>query len=1086
MMTDKFVHLHLHSTYSLLDGLGMPEQYIKKALELGQPAIGITDHGNISGHFKWYREATKADIKPILGCELYVESLEKDWKKYYHITALALNNKGYSNLLHLVTTGWSKQAKHPIIPMETIEAYSEGLLLTSGCPSGKVVSLIKDGRTDEAEAELIRLKKRITNFYIELSPWNFIGNGYDYKQALRVMYNFSKKLDIPAIATADCHYVEKEHNIVHEMLLCVQRGDTMDNPKRWKFDQDGFYLKTRQEMIDEFAKIDPTMDITDALDNTVKIADMVDFTFPKASPLRFPIPDEEKNDKLHKMCMEGMKKRKFDEDAYWERMEYEYNLIVQKNFVDYFLIVADMVQWAKKKGILVGPARGSSAGSLVCYLLRITEVDPLKFGLMFERFIDINREDLPDIDIDFEDEQRGEVIKYLENKYGHDKVCQIATFATFKGKNTIQDIGRIYRMPFSDVSKLTSLIIERSGGDSRASFTIEDTFGQFDAAKEILERHPYVKYAPALEGQIKNLGGHASGILITNEPLTDFCAIYKSKDDGRNISSIDYEDASKLGLVKFDILGLNTLTCIRKALDLIKERTGEKIDIYNLPLDDEKVFAGFRDEKKLFGIFQFDGQSVNQVCRQMNPDTFEELSAINALSRPGPMHGLDLELQQPITSIYLARKQGKLPMKYTHPLLEPITKDTQGVVIYQEQVMKVMRDIGKMSWKDTAEIRKLISRTQGVERFNDFKDKFAVGAKENGLTDGEIDNIWSAICTFGSWAFNKSHSVSYSIISYWTMWLKVYHPIEYYCAMASTMNKDEKVKRIIKEYIREGFKLLPIDINRSKSTFSIDDNNLRLGFVQIKGLGEKSALNIEKLQPYLNIDEYEKKILDHNHRVKDSSIALKKYTTLLNKMGAFDLIGGANKMLHTLFGDELENKYPPLKDVYEKFEICPLSVEFNIYEDWKDFVNKYLKVKITKIEHLNSEEHSQVIMGIVYDKNLKDQIEEAMTRGKPVPDIDPAKAKYCNFIIEDDSDFVTCRVSTRNFPNFKKLIFEDLQPGQILMIKGKMGEGIRMFFANEIICLNHMKEKIIKKAPRAEYSDSEMVLSGKMQRTRWN
>jgi len=1088
---DKFVNLHVHSTYSFLDGLGMPNQYATKAKELGQIALGVTDHGNISSHYKWYKSCTKERIKPILGCELYVKSEELDWKKYHHITVLALNNVGYKNLLQLVTEGWQAQAKHPVISMERIVSLSEGLLVTSGCPSGKIVSLIASGRKEEAEHELLYLNKNIKNFYIEVSPWDFKGkNGYQYSKAIIEMKTLSERLNIPMLATSDCHYVEKEHSNAHEILLCIQMNDTMDNPNRWKFDQNDFYLKTRKDMEDSFFKLTPGLDLSEALDNTVKVSDMVDFEFPKASPLRLPMGENKKRDLLLKMCQIGLKEKGLENNAkYVERMDYECKLVFDKNFVDYFLIVTDMVQWAKRNEILVGPARGSSAGSLICFLLRITEVDPLIHDLMFERFIDINREDLPDIDIDFEDDRRGDVIKYLESKYGSDKVCQISTFATFKGKNTIQDFGRVFRNSVNidankqwnlDISMLSSLIIERSGGDSRSSFTIMDTFEQFESAKKILSHHPYLKYASVLEGQLKNLGAHASGIVVSNDPLTNFCAIYKTKEDGRNTSSLDYDDASKLGLVKIDVLGLNTLSCISKALKMIKDRHKRDIDIYNLPLDNPKVYAGFKDEKKLFGVFQFDGQSMNQVCRQMLPEKFEELSAINALSRPGPMHGLDLELQQPITSIYIARKWGKLPMGYAHPLLKPITEETQGVVIYQEQVMKVMREIGKMTWKDTAEIRKLISRSQGVERFNDFKIKFSLGAKENGLTDSEIDNIWSAICTFGSWSFNKSHSVSYSIISYWTMWLKIYYPIEYYCAMTSTMNSEDKIKRIIKEYKREGLELLPVDINKSKASFSIDSNNLRIGFSQIKGISEIAGKTIEEFQPYENIDDFKSKMEKKHHYSK--SVATEKYIKLLHKMGAFDSIGGANKSVSTLFGIEKESKYEPMNGFEEKILLCPYSVEFNIYDTWKEFIQKYIKSPVEKIEHLDSSKGSQTIIGIVYDKNLKDKIEEAVTRGKPIPIVEAGFEKYCNFILEDDSDFVTIRVYNRNFPSFKKLIFEDLTPGDIVMVKGKMGDGIRMFFANEIICLNHFKSKIERKAKRSEYSESELVLSGVTQR----
>ena len=1060
---DKFVHLHIHSTYSFQDGLGLPKQYIERCKEIGQSAIAITDHGNISAHYKWYEECLKNDIKPILGCEFYVApDFDSGKSKRYHITVLAKNNRGYKNLIKLVTESWKEENfyRKPLIKIKDLIELQKGLIIFSGCSSGKVFKALESTNPLAAEKELKFLNANIDDFYIEIMPMS-------YEPAVNFippLYNLAKKLNIPMVATMDCHYVTKDQNIYQEILLCIQTNDQMNNPKRWKFDQTDFYLKTREEMYESFAKIHPELNMSEAFDNTVKIAEMIDFKFPTASPISFPIPEKEKEEKLHQLCMVGMKEKGFiGNEVYEKRLKYEFDLIASKKFLDYFLIFTDLVHWAKSSNILVGPARGSSAGSLVCYLLRITEVDPIVHGLMFERFIDINREDLPDIDVDFEDRKRPEVKKYLEEKYGKNKVGQLATFSTFKGKSIISDFSRIYGLPYVVGTKLKSIIIERSGGDSRASFTIEDTFKQFDLAKEYLQTYPFLAYAKGFEGQLRNMSSHASGIIVANEPLTNFCAIYQQR--GSTVISLDYEDASKLGFVKLDILGLNTLTSVAKALDLIKKRTGKEIDIYNLPLDDPKVYEGFRDSKKLFGIFQFDGQSVNQVCRQIAPKTFEELSAINALSRPGPMHGLDLELNEPITSVYIARKAGKIPWKTAHKLLEPITKDTQGVIIYQEQVMKTMREVGGMSWKDTAQIRKLISRSVGVERFNDFKVKFATGAKERGLTDAEIDNIWSAVCTFGSWAFNKSHSVSYSIISYWTMWLKIYYPIEYYSAMTSTMLSDDKIRKVIKEYLREGFELLPIDVNRSEKSFSIDGKNLRLGFTQIKGIGKLVSEKIVTNQPYENLDDFESKV----------KIG-KRAINLLSKLGAFDSIGGTTKVVRTLFGDETIKKYDDTITFEEKLKACPLAVNFNMVEKWEGFIKEHIKWRISKIEHVDSINGTETIMGIVYDKNLKDKVEEALTRGKVPPVIKNGQSKYCNFILEDDTDFVTVRISPQNYQRLHKIIFEEIDNDSIIMVKGRMGDGIRMFFANEIVCLNHFKDKLKK---NEELSQSELILTGK-------
>jgi DNA polymerase-3 subunit alpha len=1057
---NNFVHLHLHSTFSFQDGFGLPKQYVERCKEIGQPAMAITDHGNVSGHFKWYEECIKNGIKPILGCELYVAP-DSSVSRYFHITVLAMNNEGYRNLLHLVTKSWQEGfIRKPTIKMEDVIKYQKGLIILSGCCSSEVCKLIESGNVDKAKEKLLFLKENIEHFYIEVMPWTF----EPAMKSVSTLYDLAEETGIPLVATMDCHYVTKEQSTYQEILLCIQSNGQMDDPKRWKFDQTDFYLKTREEMEQSLNDINPLLNWKEALDNTVKISELIDFKFPTAAPISFPIPKEEKENQLRQMCLAGLKDKKLDgNQVYQDKMKYELDLIVQKNFIDYFLIITDLVNWAKNNDILVGPARGSSAGSLVCYLLRITEVDPIVHGLMFERFIDINREDLPDIDVDFEDAERPSIKRYLEDKYGKDRVGQLATYSTFKGKSIITDFGRIYNLPYLVDKKLKSIIIERSGGDSRASFTLEDTFKQFDLAKEYMKEYPFLSYAQGFEGQLRQMSSHASGIIVANEPLTNFCAIYQQK--GEPVISMDYDDASKLGFTKFDILGLNTLTSVAKALALIKERTGKDIDIYNLPLEDPKVYEGFKDPKKLFGIFQFDGQSVNQVCRQISPSKFEELSAINALSRPGPMHGLDTELNEPITTVYIKRKNKELPFKTAHKLLEPITRETQGVIIYQEQVMKTMREIGNMSWKDTALIRKLISRSMGVERFNDFKVKFTAGATEKGLTLTEIDNIWSAICTFGSWAFNKSHSVSYSIISYWTMWLKVYYPIEYYSAMTSTMLSEDKIRKVIKEYLREGYKILPIDVNRSKRSFSIDGKNLRLGFAQIKGMGEKVAESIIAGQPYKSIDDFEE-------RAK----AGKSKINLLSKMGAFDSIGGTAKVAWTLFGNVNESKYEVSMSFEEKLKICPLAVDFNIAKAWKDFIAENIKWKISKIENLDPSANTQTIMGIVYDKNLKDKIEEALTRGKIPPPIKDGLSKYCNFILEDDTDFVTVRISPQNFQRLSKLIFEDIDDDSIVMVKGRMGDGIRMFFANEIICLNNLKEKLETKKP---LNDSELILMGK-------
>lgn len=1086
-MKDKFVHLHNHSTYSFTDGYGTPEQYVKRAAELGQPAIAVTDHGNVSAHYKWYKECEKAGIKAILGCEMYIVKSNEDIRErsYNHITVLAKNQEGYRNLMKLVTLSWRPENFYykPRITQKDLFEHQKGLIVLSGCLSSPCMQELKNNNIKDAKKILKLYKENIDDFFIEMQPIEF-DEGRPVYEKLVNLYEELKKDGFKWVATNDCHYVLKSHQKVQEVLLCIQSKDTMSNPEHWKFDQDDFFLKSRDEMLESLRKTYGWYrdeELVKAVDNSVKIADMVDFTFPEATPIRFPMKEDEKMKYLKEKCEEGLMRIMRQEDTvYKERMLYELDLIQKKDFIDYFLVIQDLVNWAKKSGILVGPARGSAAGSLVCYLLKITEVDPIPYELLFERFIDINREDLPDIDIDFEDVRRHEVKEYIVEKYGADKVGNLPTFAEFKGRSALHDVGTVFEIPFKLVDEVKGLVIERSGGDSRASFTLEDTFtnDEFPRAKEIIKQYPDLKYAIDLEGQYRQMGQHAAGIVISNEPLTDFCAIYTVK--GQQVISLPYEDASDIGLLKIDLLGLSTLSVISKAMKMIEKKTGKKKDIYTLGLEDPAVYEGFI-KQKMFGIFQFDGQAVNQVSRQINPREFSSLSAISALARPGPLNG-------GVTTAYIERRAGKQKVKYAHPVMKPYTEETYGLVVYQEQVMKTMREVGKMSWKDTAEIRKLISKSQGVEKFNTFKDKFALGAKENGMNDKQIDDIWNAICTFGSWAFNKSHSVSYTIISYWTMWLKVHHPMEFYSSILSLTEDPKKLKAILKEYKREGYKVLPVDINRSKESFVIDGDALRIGFSDIHGIGPESSKKIVEKQPYLSYYDY---IIKHTkHKVTE------KTTQKLVNLGAFDYLPEASFQVN-LFGEKVNAYQKEELTSTERYDLCPWDVDFGIEKNWMPFLKQFptvfktLPVPISSFKPKDEEDDlttlvtnydDVIIMGIVYDKNLKDFREEA-SKGKNI-DLQSKKGlyKYANFVVEDDSDFITVRVSNFKFVeptlqhiksiitndetgleeeriiNYGQLIFQEMKSDDVLIIRGKLGNGIRMFFANKIISLRHYKE----------------------------
>ncbi len=1065
-MLDKFVHLHTHSTYSFTDGYGLPEQYIKQAVELKQSALGVTDHGNISVHHKWYNKCNEAGIKPILGCEMYIvankdEVLEKG---YNHITVLVKNAVGYRNLMKLVTKAWCEQYYYkPRITFDDLFEHQEGLIVLSGCLSSPFMKALKDNNRDLAWQLFEEFNKKIDDFYIELQPIHFPEGKPAYERLISLYNKELRKQGYKWVATNDCHYVKKEQAKLQEVLLCVQTNTPISEPDHWKFDQEDFYLKTRMEMEASLEVCFPGNDFTDALDNSVKIAESVLFEFPRAEPIKFPHPEEKKKEFLRRACNEGMVKRglsnaegsMFTEDEeqkkYRVRLEYELDLIEKKGFVDYFLVIADLINWAKQNGILVGPARGSAAGSLACYALAITEVEPIKYGLIFERFIDINRADLPDIDIDFEDVRREEVKTYLQDKYGVDKVGTLPTFAAFKGKSALDDVGRVFKIPFKVIDQVKNAIVERSGGDSRASFTLQDTFDStvFDYPRQAIKEYPELHYAIDLEGQLRQMGQHAAGVVISNEPITDFCALYKVKDS--LVTSLDYKDITEIGLLKIDILGLNTLSVVSEALRTIKLRHKRDIDIYNLPLDDKKTYKGFCDGK-LFGVFQFDGQAVNQVCRQIMPKEFEALSAISALARPGPLNSGN-------TTEYIMRRNGKSKVSYVHPIMEGITGDSYGIVIYQEQVMRIMREIGDMSWEDTSSIRKMMSRSLGVEAFNKFKERFMPGALKHGLSEQVASRIWEEMCHYGSWSFNKSHSVSYSIISYWTMWLKVHYPIEFYGAILALTKNDDKKKKILKEYKREGLKILPIDINLSKEHFVIEKEGLRIGFENVKGIGPIASGVLKRRQPYKSFYEFEQKT--KKVRITET---MKRH---LIDLGAFDSIKNATPLVN-LFGEEIPDFTKQEMSFTERFSVCPWDMEFNIQNQWGSFLKQYpkifkqLPIPIEQIADMKTgfSEPEIVIWGIVYDKNLRDVRETAMSKGKS---IDLAKYnnqfQFANFVVEDDTDFITVRLSHLKFPEYGNLIFEQIVADDVVMIRGKMGSGIRMFFANKILSLRHFKNK---------------------------
>lgn len=1037
---DNFVNLRVHTTYSFKDGYGYPDEFANKAKELNQPAVAITDSHNISGHYKLYKTCKKNEIKPILGVSVFLSDDMHHIRDsgYDDVVLIPLSSEGYHNLTKILTDAWMSEksdykVERPVTSYDKLLEHKQDIIVLAG-PSSIIGRQIRTGK--DLSSEIEKLMK--TDLYIEIQP------PQDSQQLhiQRELIEFSKEHNIPVVATNDTHYPNKGQSDIHDILLCIDQGVSINDPERRRIHRNDLHMKTREEMANSMWELPLDVVIT-ALDNTVNIANKVNFEFPMASAIRFNT-SKDKIKLFKSKCYAGLKERELSEsEEHVKRLEYEMDIIIQKDFVDYFLVVEDIVSWAKKHDILVGPARGSAAGSLASYCLAITEVEPIKHGLIFERFIDINREDMPDIDIDFQDDRRIEIKQYIENKYGKDKVGNLPVFLTWHGKMALDDIQKVFDIPHDVIDKLKPLIIERSGGDSRASFTIMDTLTNpnFEFPQQAMKRYPQLKYASNLEGYIRQMGRHAAGVVVSNEPVTNFGCIYNIS--GQQSVSLEYKDASSIGLLKLDLLGLSNLTVIQKTLKMIKERKGKDIDIYKLTLDDPKVYANFR-KGKLFGIFQFTGQAVNQVCRQIKPNDFESLSAISALARPGPLNSGS-------TTIYIKRRNGLEEVSYPHEVMKEYTEETYGIVVYQEQVMRTMREVGKMSWKATAEIRKLISRSQGVEKFNTFKEQFAIGAKDNGMSDHEIDVMWDSICTFGSWAFNKSHSVSYTIISYWTMWLKVHYPIEYYSALLSTVASEDAKKKILKEYKRDGYKLLPVDINKSKESFTIEGKAIRLGLLDVRGVGPIYVEKIIKNQPYKSVEE-----------LMSSKMKLGAALQNLCDVGALDNI--ENPRPPTLFGPGDPMVVKRELDFKDRYKLCPWDMDFSITEKWIPFLKEDEKLKdleISPIEVLNDDDSAKkpfTIMGVISEINLKNKVEEAQSKGIEFVPQEGELYDFCNLTFEDATDFITVRVSPEAFQFYKDIIFSDRKDDDVLLIKGVMGGGIRMFFANKIISLRPYSE----------------------------
>ena len=880
-----FVHLHVHSEYSLLDGMSRIKDLPVRAKELGMKAIALTDHGVMYGAVDFYKECKKNDIKPIIGCEVYVAPRSRFEKEagrdsgYNHLILLAKNKEGYQNLSKLVSLSFVEGFYYkPRIDLEILEKYSEGLICLSACLAGSLSQVLIQDDMQKAE-EIALWHKRVfkDDYYIEIQH-----NGL--RQQIMInqkLIQLARKLDIPLVATNDAHYLKKEDSYFHEVLLCIQTGKRMSDEDRMRFETQEFYIKSPEEMADYFSEF------PDAIENTVKIAEKCnyDFEFGVTKLPNYDVPEEYTThlDYFKDLCYKGIKKRYGENPAeeVMSRLEYEISVIDKMGYVDYFLIVWDYINYAKSVGIPVGPGRGSGAGSIAAYAIGITDIDPLKYGLLFERFLNPERVSMPDFDVDFCYERRGEVIEYVERKYGKDHVSQIITFGTMAARMVIRDVGRVLDYPYSETDKLAKMI------PMEVHITIPKALEQNREFKELYESNPSVKQlidiAIKLEGLPRQASTHACGIVITKDPVDTYVPLYVN--DGNISTQYTMNLLEELGLLKMDFLGLRTLTVISDTEKLVKQNRGIDVE-YDKEMNDPKVYKLWANGESI-GIFQFESQGMTNFMKELKPDCLEDIIAGVSLYRPGPMDQIPR---------YIKGKQNPGHNVYTHPALEPILNVTYGCMVYQEQVMQIVRELAGYSLGRADLVRRAMGKKKldvmAKEReyfINGQVDEdgnvLVPGCVRNGIDKESANKIFDEMAEFAKYAFNKSHAAAYSVVSYRTAYLKTYYPAEF---MAATLNSFlgnlDKVPVYIYECKRLNIEILKPDINKSFTKFTVQDNKIRFGLGSIKNVGVSA---IETVIAERTKNGEFKSFTDFCERIQSGTVN-KKCIECLIKAGCFD------------------------------------------------------------------------------------------------------------------------------------------------------------------------------------------------------
>ena len=1062
-----FVHLHNHSHFSLLDGACRIEDLIATAVEYEMPALALTDHGNMFGAIEFYEKCMNKAIKPIIGSEVYVAPGSRKDKQArsnestsYHLVLLCKNDVGYKNLMKLVSAGYLDGFYYkPRIDKELLRQHSDGLIALSACLKGEVPRKYLKENMDAARQAAEEYRDIFgEDFYLEVQNHGIA----DEDQAREGIFRLAQEMGIKVVATNDIHYLKKEHYQAHDVLLCLQTGKDYDDPNRMRYNTQELYFKTADEMAAIFK------DTPEVLENTLEVAEKCNLLldFNSYHLPHFTIPTSERVETLDQYLEEyanrGLRERyEHITPEIEKRLKYELDIIKRMGYAGYFLITADFINFARDNGIPVGPGRGSAAGSLVAYCLRITNLDPIKYDLLFERFLNPERVSMPDIDIDFCYERREEVIDYVKKKYGYDNVCQIITFGTMAARAVIRDVGRVLKMSYGEVDRIAKLV------PAQLNIKLDEAIRTVAELKELEkgddQHRKLVEYSRVLEGLARHASTHAAGVVITPEELTNYVPLYKTKD-GDVTTQYDMKSLEKVGVLKMDFLGLRTLTVIQKTVDTLKKR-GIDIDIDRIPLDDPKVYKLFANGETI-GLFQFESSGMREYLKKLQPEVFEDLIAMNALYRPGPMDFID---------DFIKRKKGLTKIEYLHPLLEPILKETYGIAVYQEQVMKIASDVAGFSMGGADLLRRAMGKKK-MDIMLEQRSLFIEGAKKKGVSEKIAGDIFDLMEKFAKYGFNKSHAACYSLVAYQTAYLKAYYPAEFMAAtISSEMNSTNRVIILLEECRRMKIKVLPPDVNESYPDFVVTDKGIRFGLAAVKNVGRGA---IEAIVAAREKHGRFKTIYDLCNSV-DLHAINKKVLESLIEAGALDSLEGTRAQLFaavetaiefaqrnhaqhahgqtTIFDlDEEQDAFapPPLPSVDPWSQSEELNREKAILgfylsghplDKFREEVRTFATITLDSVEDLSNDTRARVC-GIISEAKIH---------------YDRQNRPMSFFRIEDFTGSIEGLAFSDCYNKFSNLI----QPDSMVMVIGKIntreGEGAKLI-AEEFIPLQETRQKYTK------------------------